>query len=234
MPRFAVILPAAGRSTRFGHKHYKKPFAPLKGKAVWLHSVDLFVNRADVAQVILAISPEDRQEFMSRFGANIAIHGIELVDGGKERADTIEAAMSRLRDDIEYVCVHDVARPCVSSLWIDSVFAEAVKSGAAILAEPVTSTLKRVGDSKLIEATVPRDRIFAAQTPQVFRRDIIEQAYARREGFQATDDAQLVERLGGTVKVVPCSMMNLKITTQADLRLAERILDALPKPGGIF
>ena len=92
MAKFAVILPAAGRSSRFSDKSYKKPFAPLANKAVWLHSAERFLGRNDVIQTILVISPEDRADFMFKFSANIAILGIEVVDGGAERADSVEAA----------------------------------------------------------------------------------------------------------------------------------------------
>jgi 2-C-methyl-D-erythritol 4-phosphate cytidylyltransferase len=230
MPKFAVILPAAGESRRFRHPHYKKPFAPLKGKAVWLYSAENFMKRTEVAQTILAISPGDREAFVNKFGANLTIHDIQLVDGGRERADSISNAMAQLQDDIEYVCVHDTARPCLSELWIDAVFEKAIATGAAMLAVPVAATLKRVGKDRIIEKTVSRDHVWEAQTPQVFRRDWLEEAYARRDGFQATDDAQLLERIGKPVSVVPCSHMNLKITTRDDLRLAEKILDVLPRP----
>lgn len=82
MSKFAVILPAAGRSSRFKDKHYKKPFAPLSGRAVWLHSAERFLNRKDVVQLILVISPEDREDFMFKFGSNVAILGIDVIDGG--------------------------------------------------------------------------------------------------------------------------------------------------------
>ena len=89
MTKFAVILPAAGKSRRFKDAHYRKPFAPLGGRAVWLHSAERFMNRDDVVQVIIAISPEDREDFFFKFGSNVAILGIEVVEGGKERADSI-------------------------------------------------------------------------------------------------------------------------------------------------
>ncbi|HEY4759373.1 MAG TPA: 2-C-methyl-D-erythritol 4-phosphate cytidylyltransferase, partial [Thermoguttaceae bacterium] len=92
MAKFAVILPAAGRSSRFKDKNYKKPFAPLANKAVWLYSADRFLARDDVVQTILIISPEDRADFNFKFSANIAILGIEVIDGGAERADSVQAA----------------------------------------------------------------------------------------------------------------------------------------------
>ena len=104
-------MPAAGASSRFNDKNYKKPFAPLADRAVWLHSAEKFLNRADVVQVILVISPEDREYFNFKFSANVAILGIDVVHGGKERADSVENAIARLKPEADYVAIHDAARP---------------------------------------------------------------------------------------------------------------------------
>jgi len=230
MAKFAVVLPAAGRSSRFKDEYYKKPYAPLAGKAVWLHSAERFLQRNDVAQVLVVVAAEDRENFNFKFGSNVAILGIDVVQGGAERSDSVAAALARVKPDADFVCVHDAARPCLADAWIDNVFQAAEKCGAAILAIPVTGTLKRVRNNREIEETVPRDGLWEAQTPQVFRRDLLLEAHARRDGFAATDDAQLVERIGHLVAVVPGSPINIKITTKEDLRLAEHALKALPKP----
>lgn len=230
MAKFAVIMPAAGASSRFNDANYKKPFAPLANRAVWLHSAEKFLNRADVVQVILVISPEDREDFNFKFSANVMILGIDVVSGGRERADSVENAIAKLKPEAEYVAIHDAARPCIADEWITKVFEAAEKSGAAILGVPVASTLKRVKDGSTIEETVSRDGLWEAQTPQVFRRNILIEAYGRRAGFMATDDAQLVERLGRPVTIVRGSPINLKISTKEDLRLAEQALRAMPKP----
>ncbi|MBI2825888.1 MAG: 2-C-methyl-D-erythritol 4-phosphate cytidylyltransferase [Planctomycetia bacterium] len=230
MAKFAVILPAAGKSSRFSDQHYKKPFAPMADRAVWLHSAERFLHRNDVVQVIVVISPEDREYFDFKFSSNVAILGIDVVLGGKERADSVENALAKLKPEAEYIAVHDAARPCLADEWITKVFEAAEKSGAAILALPVSGTLKRVKDGSKIEETVSREGLWEAQTPQVFRRAILLEAYGRRAGFNATDDAQLVERLGKPVTVVRGSPINIKIGTKEDLRLAEHALKALPKP----
>lgn len=230
MATFAVIMPAAGASSRFKDKHYKKPFAPLANRAVWLHSAERFLHREDVKQLILVISPEDREDFNFKFSSNVVILGIDVVEGGQERADSIERALARVQPDIDFVAVHDAARPCLADEWISKVFDAAEKSGAAILAVPVASTLKRVGANHVITETVSREGLWEAQTPQVFRRQLLLEAYAKRDKFVATDDAQLVERIGHPVTVVQGSAINLKITTQEDLRLAEQAIKALPKP----
>ncbi len=230
MAKFAVIIPAAGQSNRFKDKSYKKPFAPLANKAVWLHSAERFLARDDVVQTILVISPEDRADFDFKFSANIAILGIEVVSGGRERADSVQAALARVKPQADFVCIHDAARPCICDPWIDQIFSAAMDCGAAIFAIPISGTLKRVGANRQIQETVAREGLWEAQTPQVFRRELILEAYAKREGLAATDDAQLVERIGHKVTVVPGSLINLKITSKEDIRLAEHALKALPKP----
>ena len=227
---FAVILPAAGQSSRFHDKNYKKPFAPLAGKAVWLHAAEKFIARSDVKQVIVVISPEDKEDFLFKFSANTTILGIDVVEGGSERAESVGKALARVRPDIDFVCVHDAARPCLAEEWIGTIFAAAEKSGAAIFAIPVAGTLKRVGSDHKITETVSRTGLWEAQTPQVFHRQLLLDAHAQRGNFQATDDAQLVERFGHPVTVVPGSTINFKIATREDLRLAEQALKALPKP----
>jgi len=228
--KFAVILPAAGRSSRFQDKHYKKPFALLANRAVWLHSAERFLNRNDVVQTIVIIARADREDFNFKFSSNIAILGIDVVDGGPQRADSVAAALARVKPAADYICVHDAARPCLTDAWIDRIFEAAEKTGAAIYAIPVSGTLKRVDAGHKIRETVAREGLWEAQTPQVFRRELLLEAYAQRGDFAATDDAQLVERIGHAVTIVPGSPINLKITTREDLRLAEQALRALPKP----
>jgi 2-C-methyl-D-erythritol 4-phosphate cytidylyltransferase len=230
MSHFAVILPAAGQSRRFHDKAYKKPFAPLAGRAVWLHSAERFMNRPDVKQLIVVVAAEDRELFDLKFGANIAILGVQVVAGGAHRADSVQRALECVKQEINFVAIHDAARPCIADTWIDAVFGAARRDGAAILAAPVNATLKRVDQQKHITATVDRDALWEAQTPQVFRRELIIEAYARRGRDAVTDDAQLVERLGQAVTVVTCSPLNLKITSRDDLKLAEQVLKVLPKP----
>lgn len=229
MSQFAVILPAAGQSSRFRDNNYKKPFAPLDGRAVWLHSAERFLNRRDVKQVIIVVADEDLEEFGEKFGANLAILGIEAVKGGKTRADSVKRGLAKVKDDIDFVAVHDAARPVFTDAWIDEVFAAATKSGAAILATPVTSTLKRVSNKNIVE-TVDRTDLWQAQTPQVFGRQLLLDAHAQADADSATDDAELVQRLGHQVTIVPSSPLNLKITTREDLKMAGLAIKSLPKP----
>jgi 2-C-methyl-D-erythritol 4-phosphate cytidylyltransferase len=230
MAKFAVILPAAGKSSRFSFQKRKKTFVELKGRAVWLRAVEHFVNRDDVVQTLIVLAAEDIEWFKEKFAPNMAFMNIEIVTGGAERADSVRNALARVRTEADFVAVHDAARPLIVQEWIDRVFRAAEQSGAAILATPLTSTLKRARDDNTIDATVPRDRLWAAQTPQVFRRQLLLDAYARQGSLHPTDEAQLVEQFGHPVALVECSPINFKITTGEDFRLAEAALDALPKP----
>jgi len=230
MATFGVILVAAGKSSRFRDANYKKPFAPLAGRPVWLHSAEKFTDRDDVKQVVVVVAPEDREAFLEKFGANLAFMGITLAEGGSERADSVRNGLEKLGPEIDTVAIHDAARPCLASEWIDRVFAAGVKTGAAILATPVVSTLKRVGPDQVITETIDRAGLWEAQTPQVFSRTILEQAFASAGGKPFTDEASLVEAAGRPVTVVAGSPVNLKITSREDLRLAEQALKALPKP----
>ncbi len=227
MSKFAVIVVAAGKSTRFSGA-YKKVFAPLAGRAVWLHSAERFLNRDDVSQVIVVIAEADRDDFHDKFGANIAILGLDVCTGGTERADSVKAGLAKVKDG-DFVAVHDAARPCVTDKDIDRLFEKTRHSGAAILATPVASTLKR-GEKMVVSETVPRAGLWAAQTPQAFRRDWLTAAYEQSGVDQATDDSQLIEQLGHSVEIVEGSPLNLKITAKPDMKLAELVIKSAPPP----
>lgn len=225
MGRFAVILPAAGRSSRFGDPNRKKIHAEIDGRAVWLRAVDPFLKLDDVAQILIAIAAEDREFFERRYRDSVASLGIDVIIGGAERADTVASALDRVRPDCDFVAVHDAARPCLTADRAAEVFRAAEAHGAALLATPAFETIKRVDADGLTIETVPRDGLYMAQTPQVFRRDWLVEAYARRPktGKAATDDTQLVEAIGHRCAVVAGSSHNLKITTQDDLAMARAV-----------
>ena len=233
MAKFAVIVPAAGKAERFGGE--QKTVAKLDGRPIFIRSLELFVNRDDVAQRILAVSKADADMIRSKFGPNLAFMGVKLAIGGDRRCDSVAAALEMLDEDVAYVAVHDAVRPCATHDMIDAVFAEGEKTGAAILAAPVVGTLKRAGASKVIDETVARDDLYEAQTPQVFRKDIILDAYAKLDeaSEQITDDAQLAELAGHAVSIVLSDRTNLKITTKADIALANAIVKSRPvRPKG--
>jgi 2-C-methyl-D-erythritol 4-phosphate cytidylyltransferase len=230
--RFSVILPAAGKSSRFGDPKQKKIYTELDGRAVWLRAVEHFVNRDDVAQIIMAIAAEDRDMFERRYRASVAFMNIKVIEGGATRTETVARALEFVTPECDYIAVHDAARPCLSHEMIEAVFDAARAHGAALPGVRVADTIKEAGDDHLTTRTLPRERLYLAQTPQVFRRDLLLKAYANlsHSGASITDDCQLVEALGHGCAIVEGSALNIKITTQIDLKLAAAILPLLERP----
>ncbi len=229
--KVGVIICAAGASRRFGEKR-KKPFVDVDGRAVFLRSVEIFSNRDDVKQILLAISPEDEELVNVKWGPNLKFFNTTVCFGGAERFDTVQKSLELIKNDIDLITVHDAVRCCVKSEWIDKVIAEAAKTGAAILACPVVATLKEVKDN-IISRTIDRAGLYEAQTPQVFEASLLKKAYANLKNLdksKISDDAQLVEALGGKVSIVETDSSNIKITHKADLAIAEAILKSRPKP----
>jgi len=224
---FAVILPAAGKSRRFADVDEKKPFVLLADKPVWVHAARQFACHPDVEQVIIVIDPAERARFEQRFAGEIAEFGVEVADGGSERFESVENGLAAVREGIEFVAIHDAARPCIAGPLIDRVFADALEYGAAILAIPVPGTLKKAAaGEKRIEQTISRVDVWEAQTPQVFRRDWLTGAFEARGDQVVTDESQLIENAGHDVHLSLGSPINLKITTQEDLRVAHHSLAA--------
>lgn len=234
MPKFAVILPAAGQSARFQGFRRKKPFVELKGRPVWVRTAEHFLHRDDVCQTILVVAAEDLEWFREQFRANLAFMNLTLVAGGATRAESVRNGLSAVSAEAEFIAIHDAARPLLTSRWIDTVFAAAVQHQAAIPGLKVTNTVKRLGPGAMVEATVDRSHLVLAQTPQVFARPLLEKAFAAcRNLATVTDDAALVEQLGHAVHVVDGWPMNIKITTRDDFRMAELFVNALPKAEGL-
>jgi 2-C-methyl-D-erythritol 4-phosphate cytidylyltransferase len=231
MASFAVILPAAGRAQRFKAKE-KKPFSNLDGRAVWLRSVEFFISRPEVSQCIIVVAPDDEEMFRRRFQANLVFMNVEIALGGAERFESVNNALQLVKPEVEFIAIHDAVRPCLTEALVSAVFARGQQTGAAMLAVPVTDTVKQADDKLRVEQTVARKRLWLAQTPQVFRRDWLVEAYAQRAGLgkDITDDAQLIEAAGHPVHLVEGATTNIKITTRADLTLAEAILKAMPQP----
>jgi 2-C-methyl-D-erythritol 4-phosphate cytidylyltransferase/2-C-methyl-D-erythritol 2,4-cyclodiphosphate synthase len=224
-----AIIPAAGRGARFGGERPKQ-FSEVAGAPVIIHTLRAFENCPEIDAVVIALRPED----VEILNEQLSISGIHkklcLVEGGEHRQDSILNALEAIKDwQPELVAVHDAVRPFITPAMISLVLARARQSGAAIVALPATDTIKEVEDG-LIQRTVDRRRIYRAQTPQAFRYDLLLKANieARRAGLLSpliTDDSLLVERLGIPVAIVEGDPENIKITTPADLALAEKILE---------
>lgn len=254
--RVALILPAAGRGTRFAGVDpvaLPKTEHPLLGKPVFQHALDRFAGVAEVAQTILAVAPERLEFFGDMHGESLRFQAVTLVPGGKaERWETVHQALQHADPDITHIAVHDAAR-CLTPLdLIQRVFAAAQQYRAAVPALAVSDTLKRGGgilspvrsttdpaDAILggdaahaipavgIAEDVPRDGLFAVQTPQVFEADLLREAYAAMDPDRTeriTDDAALVQALGEPVAMVPGDPLNFKLTRPSDAELAEAVL----------
>lgn len=229
-----VIICAAGTGSRFGGKR-NKPFVDVAGRAAFLRSVELFTSRDDVKQVLLAIAPEDQELVEVKWGPNLKFYDVQICFGGAERFDTVTKALELIKDNIDLIAVHDAVRCCVTKKWIDDCFAVAAKTGAAMLACPVSATIKKVKDNVIIE-TVDRSGLFEAQTPQVFEASLLKKAYENLKNLDAakiSDDSQLVEALGQKVSIVETDSSNIKITQKNDVAIAQAILKtrakAIPK-----
>jgi 2-C-methyl-D-erythritol 4-phosphate cytidylyltransferase len=226
----AVIICAAGASRRFGGKR-KKPFVDVAGRAVFLRSVELFANREDVKQLLLAIAPEDEELVNVKWGPNLKFYNAKIFFGGSERFDTVSKGLELVKDDIDLIAVHDAVRCCVKDKWIDAAFTAASQTGAAILACPVSATIKEAKDDTIIK-TVDRAGLYEAQTPQVFKAKLLKKAYENLKNLdknKISDDSQLVEALGEKVSIVETDSSNIKITHKADLPIAEAIIKTRPK-----
>jgi 2-C-methyl-D-erythritol 4-phosphate cytidylyltransferase len=224
---FAVILPAAGRSVRFGGGRGKL-LESLDGAPVVRHSVGAFLIRQDVAAVVLATGGDDVPVLTEALGPASKDPRIRFCRGGESRAHSVRNALLCVREGIDWVAVHDAARPLISQSVIDRALAAAREQGAAVPALPVSLTIKQaIGPLPArAERTVPRHTLWAMQTPQVMRRADLLAAYEScpLPLDQVTDDAQLLELCGQPVWLVEGDEHNLKITTRTDLKLAEMIL----------
>jgi 2-C-methyl-D-erythritol 4-phosphate cytidylyltransferase len=229
LPRdVGVVLVAAGQGTRLGGDTPKQ-YRLLGGVPVLLRALRPFTSHPDVRHVVVVLPAADAAS-PPRFLGELAGESLTLVAGGVERGDSVAAGLAALRPECAVVLVHDGARPFVQREVVDAVIGHARAGEAAVAAVPLSDTLKEaaVGDPTRVARTIPRDRLWRAQTPQGFPRDLLLRAHAAagRTGAAATDDAMLVEACGGTVRLVPDSPHNLKITTAEDLALAERLVGA--------
>lgn len=220
-----AIIPAAGKGTRLKSEIHK-PFYPLRGRPILSHTLDVFENCGSVDHIIVVIS-EDKvswcsSEIVDAFGYKKVK---KVVGGGEQRQDSVYNGLRAVSDGCDIVVIHDGVRPFVRVELIARSIELCQEHQAVIAAIPPKDTIKR-GEAGFIIATLDRSKLWMVQTPQTFSYDLIMKAYEKAYGdqFWGTDDASLVERLGGKVKILEGSYDNIKITTQEDLYLAEKIL----------
>jgi len=215
----AAIIVAAGSGKRMGRP---KQFLPLAGKTVVEWSLETFLALEEIERIVLVVSAENLKEH----GARLASERVRVVEGGATRMGSVRNGFKEIPEDVDIVAVHDGARPLVTPAIIRGVLDEAYESGAALPAVAVKDTLKKVSNKEMwISATPARSSFWSAQTPQCYRREILEEALSKFPAEKgATDESQLVEKAGHKVKIVPSSYENFKITTPEDLTMAEALL----------
>ena len=223
--KVSVILPAAGLGTRMGREKAgtsRKQFMLLEGAPILLHTIRKFTHCASVSEIVVALRHEDLDWARELIQQDHSSKPVRIVEGGDSRQQSVENALATLAADTDLVAVHDAVRPFIDSDLVEKVIAEAAQNGAAIVGIVPVDTVKRVQKNK-IRATLPRENLVLAQTPQVFRFDLLKRAFenARRDGFTGTDESSLVERLEEVdVSVVQGSDRNIKITRPTDMDLA--------------
>ena len=218
--KVGAVIVAAGSSRRMGG--VDKVLALLGGKPILAQVLDVFQGCNAIHQIVVIL----RQQNIGAGQRLVAEQGwskvTDVCPGGRRRQDSVVAGLNRL-NHCDWVVIHDGARPLVTEDLIERGLEAATETGAAVAAIPVTDTIKMAGDDQFVQGTPPRRNLWVVQTPQVFRSDIIAEAYHQAKG-EVTDDATLVERLGGRVKLYVGSYDNIKVTTPDDLALAEWML----------
>ena len=222
--KVTAIIPSAGKGARFISKE-SKPFAKLDGRPLLSYALKTFQSSALIRDIVLVISSpyhKEASELVKRYGITKVRH---IVDGGKTRSDSVGNGLRRVDKDASFILVHDGVRPFVSGKAIRKSIAAAMKFGASVSGVPVKATIKVAGKGDLVKYTPRRKDLWEVQTPQVFRRALIEKAYkkaGRKRSF--TDDAALIENIGAKVKIVRGDYTNIKITTKEDIKIAEALL----------
>jgi 2-C-methyl-D-erythritol 4-phosphate cytidylyltransferase len=219
----SAIIVAAGDSRRMG---FDKLFAMIAGRPVIAHTIDAF-ERAGCVDEIIVVTREDRRAEIKTIVRNENFKKVRpIIPGGKHRQDSVRAGLGQLAPDSRYVAIHDAARPLITAEQIESVFEQCRIHAAASLAEPISDTLKYADAEFFVTAPVDRHQLYAMQTPQIFERQLIEDAYRAvyAENASVTDEVSAIERLGHMIILIPNKDLNFKITYPRDLALAEFVL----------
>ena len=223
--KVAAIVPSAGRGARLKTRT-GKPYIKLGAKPVLAHTLIALERNKKIKEILVAVEKDKIGKAYREIIQKYNIKKARLLAGGRERMDSVYNALKLVSDDIDYVLIHDGVRPFVTDELIEDSLKAAARFKASVAGVPVKPTLKFVSEGKFIKHTPPRQYFWEAQTPQVFKKDLIIKAYesARKKNISATDDATLVEKIGIRPKIVMGSYSNIKITTREDLELARIIL----------
>lgn len=215
----SAVVVAAGRSQRMG---FDKLLTPLAGKPLLAHTLERLQSIPQISEIILVVRPETEAQVNELFPEAIAEGKIKLAHGGVLRQDSVRNGLAAVSADSEYVLIHDAARPFVTETLVTTVLAAAKEMGAAVCGTPSSDTLKEVTTDGNVAQTLDRSVIWSVQTPQIFRKSLLAEAYdhVAASGAQVTDDTAAVELFGQPVRVVHYPGFNLKVTTPSDWNLA--------------
>jgi 2-C-methyl-D-erythritol 4-phosphate cytidylyltransferase len=219
----SAVVVAAGRSQRMG---FDKLLTPLAGQPLLLHTLQRIQRSPLIREIVLVVRPEAQEQIELLIAPLQAKGPIRLAHGGQERQDSVRNGLAAVLPEVEYVLIQDAARPFISAELVEKVFAAAQRTGAAVCGSPASDTMKDVDEEGLVNHTVDRSGVWTVQTPQIFRKDLLTEAYdaVAKDNVLVTDDTAAVERLGKPVRVVLTHQVNVKVTTPADWKLAETFL----------
>lgn len=231
MKQVTAVILAAGKGLRFKTK-ISKPLVKINSKPIVIYSLNTFSKHPYIKDIVLVVNKLNRKEIIKKIRQYRIRKIRQVVIGGRRRQDSVMNGLKAIDSRSDLVLIHDAVRPFIDKATISSVIKEAQKSTAAVVGVPVKSTIKSVKASKrqsvkvkcIVEKTLDRTKLWEIQTPQVFKKDLILEAYRKCANLDVTDDAMLAEKLGAKVKIVPGSYKNIKITTPEDLVIAEAIL----------
>lgn len=220
-----VVIVAAGTGSRM-KKDINKQFIKLKNKEIVAHTIEKFYNSENIDDIVVVIREDEEEYFNKNIKEKYGFTNIKVAHGGNERQDSVFNGIKMLKKECDVVLIHDGARPFVTDDIIKRSINKANEHNAIVVGVKVKDTIKVVSDNGNIIDTPNRSYLWAVQTPQVFKYDIIIKAYedAYNNNYYGTDDAMLVERIGYNVKMIEGSYNNIKITTQEDLEFGEQIL----------
>ena len=221
--KVAAIVPAAGKGRRIRSKIHK-PYIELCGKPILAHTLLKLSRNRHITEIVVAVNRKKIHTFEREIISRFKIKKVKIVRGGPQRKDSVFNALRNVSSNIDYILIHDSVRPFITDTLINSSLKTAQRFGASVCGVPVKSTLKYIGKTRRIHHTPDRRDFWEAQTPQVFRRDLIEKAYRKiPKNINITDDSMLVEHIGVRPKLVLGSYTNIKITTREDLKLAKAL-----------
>lgn len=226
MKKVSAIIVAGGSGTRMGTK-IKKQYLKLNEKEIIAHTVERFETLKNIEEIIVVTSKEDLNYVEKLLKEDYKYKKIKhIVAGGKERQDSVYNGLAYVGETIDYVLIHDGARPFITHETIEKALAKTFEKKACIVAVPVKDTIKKINKEKVVEETPNRETLWSVQTPQIFEKNLIQKAYeqGRQKRLHVTDDSMLVEALGEKVYIVEGEYTNIKITTPEDLVIAKQFI----------